>query len=682
VGRIARFGVFELDLRTGELRKQGVRLKLQGKAFRLLQALLERPGQVVTREELGDRLWPSGVFVDTESGLNTAANRLRLTLGDSAESPRYVETLARTGYRFIAPVDIADEPLVTPAASPAIRFWRRSPALAAVALAGLALAISVTAVAFRHPAPSGFQFRQMTFRHGQVAGARFAPDGHAILYSASWDNGPRRLYLTNPYSPESRSLGLDDLRLAAVSGSGELALLNTDGTGPISGGTLSRVPMNGGSPSTVDRNIMSADWSADGRLAVARAIDGVNQLEFPIGHVRHKTSGWISSIRVAPHDDRIAFVEHPVRHDNRGTIKVVDADRPVRSLSPEWANVGGVAWHPVLNEIWFTASRDGEPRSLWAATPAGDVRSLAQIAGSMTLRDVAPDGRALVTRETEQLEMAAVVAGEPGQRNISWLDWSRVADISADGREILFDESGVAAGARYKIYRHRLDDRSTVRLGEGSAMAFSPDGRSVLTLSLEPRTRFHLVPLADGVAGPAVDLPESGLEYQWARFFPDGTRLLALASEPNQPLRLYVQRLDGKAFPITPPTVVRNVAISPDGEQVAVLSARGRLVVYPTANGGGSGREIATPQPLAPLLWTAGDWLYVQHIGAYTQIPTRISRLHLPDGRLEAWQEVSPTDTLGVNAITKVMISPNAHTLVFNYRRVLSELFVVEPAGR
>lgn len=681
MARIARFGVFELDLRTGELRKQGVRLKLQGKAFRLLQALVERPGEVVTREELRDRLWPSGVFVDMESGLNTAANRLRLTLGDSAESPRYIETLARTGYRFIAPVDAADEPSVAPAPPP-IRVWRRFPALAAAGLAGLAIAISVTAVAFRHPSPSGFQFRQITFRHGQVAGARFAPDGHAILYTASWDNGPRRLYLTNPYSPESRSLGLDDLRLAAVSGTGELALLSTDGTGPISGGTLSRVPMNGGSPSPVDRNIMSADWSADGRLAVARAIDGVNQLEFPIGRVRHKTSGWISSIRVAPRGDRLAFIEHPVRHDNRGTIKFIEADRPVRSLTSEWANAGGIAWHPALNDVWFTASRNGEPKSLWAATLGGDVRSLAQIAGSMTLRDVAPDGRALVTRETEQLEMAAVVSGEQGQRNISWLDWSRVADISADGREILFDESGVAAGARYKIYRHRLEDRSTVQLGEGSAMAFSTDGRSALTLSLEPRTRFHLVPLADGAAGAVVDLPETGLEYQWARFFPDGKRLLALASEPNQPLRLYVQPLDGKPFPITQPIVVRNVAISPDGEQVAVLSARGKLVIYPTARGSTGSREVATAQPLAPLLWTAGDWLYVQHIGAYTQIPTRISRLHLPDGRLESWQEVSPTDALGVNAITKVMISENARTLVFNYRRVLSELFEVEPAAR
>src|SRR5216683_1499579 len=243
MSKIARFGVFELNLRTGELRKQGVRLKLQGKAFTLLQALLERPGQVVTREELRQRLWPSGVFVDAESGLNSAANRLRIALGDSADNPRFIETLARTGYRFVASVEEveSESPRV---ASRARRGWRRSAALAAAAVAGLAVAVSVTVVAFRRSPPPTFQFRQVTFRHGQVSGARFAPDGHAILYTASWDNGPRRLFLTNPYSPESRPLGLDDLRVVAVSRSGELALLSTDGTGPINGGTLSRVPMN------------------------------------------------------------------------------------------------------------------------------------------------------------------------------------------------------------------------------------------------------------------------------------------------------------------------------------------------------------------------------------------------------------------------------------------------------
>src|SRR5216684_6807276 len=106
--RVARFGVFELDLDAGELRKQGVRLQLQPKPLQMLAILLERPGEIVTRDELRRRLWDDDTFVDYESGLNTAANRLRLKLGDSADTPRYVETMARSGYRFIAPVERID----------------------------------------------------------------------------------------------------------------------------------------------------------------------------------------------------------------------------------------------------------------------------------------------------------------------------------------------------------------------------------------------------------------------------------------------------------------------------------------------------------------------------------------------------------------------------------------------
>ena len=100
-----RFGIFELDQDNGELRKQGVRIQLQPKPLQMLEMLLERPNEIITREELRRRLWGGNIFVEYESGLNTAANRLRLKLGDSAESPRYIETVARTGYRFIAPVE-------------------------------------------------------------------------------------------------------------------------------------------------------------------------------------------------------------------------------------------------------------------------------------------------------------------------------------------------------------------------------------------------------------------------------------------------------------------------------------------------------------------------------------------------------------------------------------------------
>jgi TolB-like protein/DNA-binding winged helix-turn-helix (wHTH) protein/Flp pilus assembly protein TadD len=105
--KVIRFGVFEADLRAGELRKQGSRVKLQEKPFQLLAILLERPGDVVTREELREKLWPGDTFVDFDHGINIAINKMREALGDSAESPRYIETLARRGYRFMGEAEVA-----------------------------------------------------------------------------------------------------------------------------------------------------------------------------------------------------------------------------------------------------------------------------------------------------------------------------------------------------------------------------------------------------------------------------------------------------------------------------------------------------------------------------------------------------------------------------------------------
>jgi DNA-binding winged helix-turn-helix (wHTH) protein len=117
--RIFRFGLFEADVESGELRKNGQKLRLQEQPFQILVLLLERAGEVVTREHVQRRLWPADTFVDFEHGVNTAVNKLRDALGDSAANPRFIETLAKRGYRFIAPVDTgAAEPQLVPAPNP------------------------------------------------------------------------------------------------------------------------------------------------------------------------------------------------------------------------------------------------------------------------------------------------------------------------------------------------------------------------------------------------------------------------------------------------------------------------------------------------------------------------------------------------------------------------------------
>ncbi|MFN0169361.1 MAG: winged helix-turn-helix domain-containing protein [Bryobacteraceae bacterium] len=673
-----RFGTFEVDFESGELRKHGLKVRLQGKPLQVLEALLENPGRVVTREDLIRRLWQEDTFVDSEAGLNTAVKRLRVALGDSTESPRYIETLSRNGYRFIGTVEAdagqtrspgtADSGTLTTTKPPAKRRWTWA------VVTAFALATAAAAV-FWPRAAGEVRYRQITFRRGQVWGARFAPDGQAIVYAAQWDGGPRQLYLTNPASPESRLLGFQDASLAAVSRQGELALQMFDGTLPITGGELLRVPMHGGAPMRVTQSVMSADWSPDGKqLAVVRALDGKNQLEYPAGAVLYRTAGWLGSVRVAPDGKRVAFVDHPVRHDDGGVVRVAGVDGAVRGLTGRWSSVSGVAWHPSGKEVWFTAATGGAARSLWAVAASGKVRAVGQSAGSLHLEDIASSGRVLLSRDSRRLEMAIRFPGDPVDRDISWLDWSRVQQISPDGKSVLFDESGEGAGGGVSAYLYRTRDGNTVRVGEGRAMALTPDGHSVLVLADDERHRLRLIPIGPG---DSRDLPPTGLRYQWARFLPDGKTLLVLASQDGGGLRVFRQSLGG-GLPValTPPVMVRDVAVSPDGNEVALLTADRRLAVFRTTASGPE-RVLPTQEPLAPLLWSAdGKSLLVQHLKSYTAIPARVSRFDIRTGEIRPWGEFGPRDPMGVNSITRIVIAPDERTTVFNYRRVSSELFV------
>src|SRR5215471_1726573 len=153
--RKVRFGPFDVDLRSGELRKHGIRLKLQDQPFQVLALLLERPGDLVTREELRQKLWPADTFVDFDTGLNNAVKKLRDALGDTAEGPRYIETLPRRGYRFIAQVENGNGDLGSstaieltvapvPSAQLKLQLWNKR---RTIVTAGLAAAVLVVAFA-------------------------------------------------------------------------------------------------------------------------------------------------------------------------------------------------------------------------------------------------------------------------------------------------------------------------------------------------------------------------------------------------------------------------------------------------------------------------------------------------------------------------------------------------------
>lgn len=164
-----RFGDFDADLATGELYRDGVKIKLQDLPFRVLAALLERRGEVVTREELRDRLWGSETFVDAEAGLNTAVAKLREALGDRAEAPRFIETLPKRGYRWIAPLEATTADGLAPSPPSARRRLRRL----ALTVISLVLLITLVFLAVRWSWPEDRVTVAVVLFHNETGDRRF-----------------------------------------------------------------------------------------------------------------------------------------------------------------------------------------------------------------------------------------------------------------------------------------------------------------------------------------------------------------------------------------------------------------------------------------------------------------------------------------------------------------------------
>lgn len=196
--KVIRFGTYEVDLRSGELRKNGLKVRLTGQPFQILTILLERPGELVPREELQKRLWPGDTFVDFDSGLNAAVNRVREALGDSAENPRFVETLPKRGYRFIGQVEglpRADSTRSQPAVDDprngnAARGWKIGIAAGSlILLAAFGLLVSTSARRFlRQPRPPLLEAVPLTTLPGQEISPSFSPDGSQVAFGWNGEN--------------------------------------------------------------------------------------------------------------------------------------------------------------------------------------------------------------------------------------------------------------------------------------------------------------------------------------------------------------------------------------------------------------------------------------------------------------------------------------------------------------
>jgi Tol biopolymer transport system component/DNA-binding winged helix-turn-helix (wHTH) protein len=350
--RIIRFSTFELNLQTGELRQQGQKLKLQEQSFLVLTALLERPGEVVTREELRSKLWPVDTFVDFDHSLNAAIKRLRDALGESADAPIFIETLARRGYRFIAPVDGSLTPNtvgIAPASEPSkshprhrVRSWMFAMASLVIAAAAILLFVSHEVV----PAPKAQpRLVPLTTYTGREYEPALAPDGNRVAFAWSGPDVPigRTASIYIKQIGEERAL-----RLTSVPGAIDFGPdWSPDGAYIVFG----RFPAPTAAPGTVEEGIY-----------IVPAMGGAERRV----HITNWTLGPIVDSRVVWASDgkTVAFSDRPVGRSHYALFALDVATLSARQITfpPESSNLGDlhVAFSPDARTLAFLrGTKDG-----------------------------------------------------------------------------------------------------------------------------------------------------------------------------------------------------------------------------------------------------------------------------------------------------------------------------------
>jgi serine/threonine protein kinase/Tol biopolymer transport system component len=518
-------------------------------------------------------------------------------------------------------------------------------------------------------------YRRLTYEQGTLYSARFGPDFRSIVYGAAWNGKPLQLFSTVGDSLLAQPLNLVDANLLSVSRTGELAVvlhgahrahLETEG------GMLARSPLAGGSPREILEDVRWADWDANGELAVVHHTQDGDRIEYPIGHAIYQTNGWISHLRFSPHGDKIAFMDHPAPWDDRGSVSVLDLSGHRNVLSTEWESADGLAWSPDGKEVWFTAAEKGLNRELMAVNLSGRLRRVLAVPTGMTLEDVAPDGRALVSMDAERLAMATA-AKEGKAADISWRDWTIAKDISRDGQSVLFEDASEASGPHYSLGIRKLDGTPPVQLGEGSGGGLSPDGKWALSVLTGNPGQVTLVPVGPGqprtIATPGLEHIVNGNVH----FLGDGKRITLNANERGHADRMYLVDFEGgKPIPITPEGVT-NGLISPDGQFIVRTDAAG-VGVYPTA--GGAPRLIPNLESgFLPILWSEDDSSVYGYVR--DQILTKVYKVNLVTGEKTLIQELQPETTVGEVYLAPVVMTRDGSRFAYSYYQVSSALYLI-----
>ena len=533
----------------------------------------------------------------------------------------------------------------------------------------------------RQKPSSEVTYHQLTFRKGTVLSARFAPDNRTIIYAAAWGGSPPELFSTRQDSIESRPVGLNQVDLLGISSQGEMAVSLKPATLPgLFGtvGTLGRTPLTGGTaPREVLENVEWSDWSPDGSSSlVVRTVNKDNRIEYPVGKVVYKVAAptWISHPRISRDGKRIAFCLHPVRGDDRGSITIINADGSNVKSFGDFASLYGLAWSPKDDEVWFTADPTVTTiaRRLMAVTLSGAFRLLAAAPGDLTLHDVSADGTAVIAIDDRERKIFFTDAQTP-ERELTWLDRAVLDAVSPDGKQVVFHEGGKGGGSRGTIFLRKTDGSAAVRLGEGYALALSPDQKWVLANIPSNPPHASLIPTG---AGEAIDLKPIGVENLVpSGFAADSHRVVFLANEPGHEVRFYsFDPASSKLQPLTAEGT--RGAVTPDGKFLFVRSNKPLPDLVPI-DAGSPAREIKGIQPTERLLQVTDDGKIALVVNA-NGLTATVYRLHIDTGERQPVRTLEMHDPTGSFGITRVVTTPDGQSFAFNTLRDLSELYLLQ----
>ena len=533
----------------------------------------------------------------------------------------------------------------------------------------------------RISAPKPLKFLQLTFRRGKINAARFAPDGHTIVYSAQWEDQPYQVFSVRDDGPESRPLGFSGAGLFAVSSRNELALgLNLRGLNTfVDQGTLARAPFAGGEPRPLMENVRYADWSPDGsEIAVIVESDQGWRIELPPGKLLllRGSPGYLSDLRFSPDGRYLAFIEHPTSGSD-GYIDVVDRTGKSRRLT-DWytGNAQGLAWNPVTGEIWFSGTKGGSHSELRAVNLDGRDRLISKQIASLVVQDITRDGRVLLSGAMEfRSRIFYRGPNDARERELSGLDWSLVRSISRDGKRITYDESGEGAAGSVDSYMRDVDASAPVKLGAGYYPTIAPDNKSIVTISPDG-TEIIIYPTG---TGQSKRIPMKGFQVDFGFLVSNNREMVMFASESQHGQRIYRMALDGgKPRPISPEGVngLSSCGPSPDEKWLpALLASDGLLHLYPLD--GGAPRDIPGAVVGDRLAGWSSDSsaLFLYHAG---ELPAKIYRVDYRTGKRELVREILPSDRAGVAPSLGIEITPDSKTYAYSPSQVLNELHLVE----